>query len=84
MIDIEKLEYLATAAMKKFNSVANPFSKLTKKPIVQIGSRTPLPNSFQIPNQYLGCHKGMHVYNLEAEAILQYVERYKAEFILTN
>lgn len=84
MIDIEKLEYLAIAAMKKFNSATSLFSGLNKKSIVQIGSCTPLPNTFQIPSQYLGYHNGMHVYNLQAEAILQYVERYKAEFILTD
>ena len=84
MIDIEKLEYLATAAIEKNNFRASPFSRLNKKPIVQIGSRTLLPNSFQIPRQYLGYHNGMYVYNLEAEAILRYVKRHKAEFMLTD
>ena len=76
---LEELEQLAKDAIAKF---PNRLIKSVKKPIVEIGNSRPLPEDFPIPLTYLGCNRwGKHIYHLDAEAVLQYVERYRREFL---
>lgn len=79
-MQLEELERLATEAIG--NPRKSLFFKDDKPPIVQIKNATKLPEDFPIFNQYLGCHNGKYVYNLDAVAIIKYVQRYKAEFVV--
>jgi hypothetical protein len=63
-------------------SQTNPFKKkLGTKPVVQIWQNQPL-SEFPIEYEYIGYRKGKYVYNLDAQQVLRYIERYKLEFDL--
>lgn len=75
---MEELEQKAKNAIEKF---PNRLIKSVDRPIVQIGNSQKLPEDFPIPYTYLGCNRwGKHIYNIDAETILQYIERYRQEF----
>lgn len=74
---IEHLEKMARDAIAQYNQSA---FKLSGKAIVQFYQSQSLPEEFPLPFEYLGKNKGKYVYNVEAQAILQYCDRYRAEF----
>jgi hypothetical protein len=77
---MEELEIQANRAILEAQN--NPFiKKLNKKPVIQIWQNQPL-SEFPIEYEYIGYRKGKHVYNLDAQQVLQYIKRYKLEFDL--
>ena len=79
-MQLEELERLAAQAIG--NPRKSLFFKNETSPVVQIKNTTKLPGDFPIINQYLGYHNGKHIYNLDAVAVIKYVQRHKAEFVV--
>lgn len=79
-MQLDELERLATQAIG--NPRKSLFFRNDKPPVVQIKNAVKLPEDFPIANQYLGYHNGKYVYNLDAIAVIKYVQRYKAEFVV--
>jgi hypothetical protein len=77
---IDDLEQQAKAAIARWQDPQLP--KPPGKPIVQCGCAKPIdPALIPFSFQFLGRNrKGLYVYNLDAEELLQYCDRYRAEF----